>query len=313
MKVLVTGVAGFIGSNLADRLVKEGHSVVGIDDLSAGILEQVPKEVKLFKVDIRSKDIRPIFNGVDVVFHLAARNCVPDCQLHPYETADVNIMGTINVFEAAKAAKVNRVIYAESAAIYEGSTKVPTPETEFAPQTYYAISKAANHLFAKAYGEFEGMKMVGLRYLNVYGPRQDYRRAVPPVMSRFIIKLLRNEHPPVYGDGTDRRDYIHIDDLNNFHMLCLTSGGVVNKVFNLGSGKSYSILEVLAMIQQMLGTNIKPEFVANVPGAARESRADISEARKVGWEPKVPINEGLQGMMTCIKSEMAKGNIPDSI
>ena len=313
MKILVTGVAGFIGSNLADRLAKDGHSVIGIDDLSAGILEQVPKEVDFHKVDIRSKEIKPLFKGIDAVFHLAAKNCVPDCQNFPHETADVNIMGTLNVFDACREAGVGRVMYAESSAIYEGTTTLPTPETDFTPRTIYAISKAADHLFAKAYGEFYGMKLTGFRYLNVYGPRQDYRRAIPPVMSRFIIRLLMGEHPPVFGDGNERRDYIHVDDVNDFHTLCLTSPDVAGKVFNLGSGKNLSVLELLAMIQKILGIAIEPEFVPNVPGAAPANLGDIRAARSVGWEPKTNLENGLLGMVEYIKSEIAKGNITHSL
>ncbi len=308
-KILVTGVAGFIGSNLADRLIKEGYEIIGIDDLSAGILEQVPKEVEFHKIDIRSKDIFPIVAKADVVFHLAAKNSVVTCQKEPYETADVNVMGTLNVFEAARAAGIRRVIYAESSAIYEGTKTLPTPETDFTPQTFYAISKAADHLFAKAYHEVFGMELVGLRYLNVYGPRQDYRRAIPPVMTRFIIRLLFGQSPPVYGDGSERRDYIHVDDVNDFHMLCIESDKVAGRVFNLGCGVNHSILEVLDIIQKILGTTIKPEFVPNLPGAAPANLADIAAARSVGWEPKTSLEEGLEGVVDYVKQEIAKGNI----
>ncbi len=307
--ILITGVAGFIGSNLADRLVRDGYKVVGIDDLSAGILEQVPKEVEFHKLDIRSKDIFPVVKEADVVFHLAALNSVVMCQSDPYGTADVNVMGTLNVFEAARAAGIKRVIYAESSAIYEGTKTLPTPETDFMPQTFYAISKATDHLFGMAYGREFGMEMVGLRYLNVYGPRQDYRRAIPPVMTRFIVRILLGGRPPVFGDGSLRRDYIHVDDVNDFHLLCIESGKVANRVFNLGCGKNYSVLEVLAEIQKILGTNAEPEFVPEPSGIAEANLADITAAKSVGWEPKIGLGEGLRGLVDYVKAEMAKGNI----
>ncbi len=313
--ILITGVAGFIGSNLADRLVRDGHRVVGIDNLSAGILEQVPREVEFHAVDIRSKEAVSIIkkSGADVVFHFAAKNCVPDCQNFPYETADVNIMGTINIFEACRAAGVERVLYAESSAIYEGTDTLPTPETDFTPQTIYAVSKAADHLFARAYQRGFGMKMVGFRYLNVYGPRQDYRRAIPPVMSRFIIRLLMNERPPVYGTGSERRDYIHVDDVNDFHVLCIDNDEVIGKTFNLGQGKNYSGLEILNMIQALLGTNMQPEFVPPIPGGAPANLADITAAKRVGWQPKISLEEGLKGMIKYIQDEIARGNITHSL
>jgi len=307
--VLITGVAGFVGSNLADRLVREGYPVVGVDDLSAGILEQVPKEVRFEKIDIRCKQMFSLLENIDIVFHFAARNCIPDCQLYPYETADVNIMGTLNIFEAARKARVKRVIYAESSAIYEGTTTLPTPETDFSPQSFYAISKACDHLFAGAYQAFLGMKMVGLRYLNVYGPRQDYRRSTPPVMSAFMIKLLTNQEPLIFGDGSKRRDFIHVDDVNDFHMLCIDSEQVVNKVFNLGSGQNHSIREIYDMACEILGVKVEPKLLPDVPGEARANLGDISQARSVGWEPRIDLKDGLEGMVEYIRAEIAAGNI----
>jgi UDP-glucose 4-epimerase len=316
-KILVTGVAGFVGSNLADRLVRAGYEVVGIDNLSQGFIEQVPKEVDFHKLDVRSKDeIAPLFKGIDVVFHLAAKTNVSECQTAPYETADNNVMGTLSVFDACRAAGVKRVIYVESSAIYEGSTKLPTPETDFAPQTFYAISKGVDHLFAKGYQEFFGMKMIGLRYFNVYGPRQDYRRGMPPLMSRFIIKLLMGEKKlPVFGDGTDRRDYVHVDDVNDLHMILIENDAAVGdelRVLNVGSGTNNSILEIKEYIEEILGVKSEAEFMPNIPGAAKATLADISSAQKLGWQPKASLKEGLKGMVAYIKDQIAKGNITKS-
>lgn len=309
MKILVTGVAGFIGSNLADRLVEEGHTVIGIDDLSAGILEQVPKVVDFHKIDVRAGGISQYFDGVDAVFHLAAKNSIPECQNNPVETADVNIMGTLNVFEAARAAHVKRVIYAESSAIYEATKVLPTPETDFSPRTFYAITKATNHLFGKAYKEFFGLNMVGLRYLNVYGPRQDYRRAIPPFIVDKIILLLKGERPWIFGDGSKRRDYIHIDDVNDFHLKCLTNDSVLGKVFNIGSGKLNSMLEVLGILQNIIGTHEIPEFRPDIPGEAQATLGDITEAKKTGWVPKVSLQDGLANMIKYIQEEIQTGNV----
>lgn len=155
--VLITGVAGFIGSNLADRLLREGgYRVIGIDNLSYGVREQIPEGVEFHELDIRSKYIYPVFDGVDFVFHFAAKNCISDCQTDPVETADINVTGTVNVFEAARRANVKKVIYAESSALYEGSTVLPTPETEVKPQSFYALSKLAAMYFAEGYSRFFG-------------------------------------------------------------------------------------------------------------------------------------------------------------
>src|SRR3990172_379823 len=159
--ILITGVAGFIGSNLADRLLKEGgYKVVGIDNLSYGVKEQIPSGVEFHKADIRHSSIIPLFQDVDFVFHFAAKNCISDCQLDPVETADINVTGTVNVFEAARKAGVKKVIYAESSALYEGSEILPTPETEVKPQSFYAVSKLSTMYFAEAYTRFFGSPLL---------------------------------------------------------------------------------------------------------------------------------------------------------
>jgi len=309
MKILITGIAGFVGSNLADRLIKENYQVVGIDDLSYGVKEQIPKKAKFYKLDIRSKKIYPSFKNVDFVFHLAAKNCISDCQKDPVKTSNINITGTINVFEASRRAKVKKVIYAESSAIYEGSKILPTPEYDEKPESFYAISKLAGMYFAKAYKKTYGLASTALRYFCVYGPRQDYRRTVPPVMSAFIIKLLKNENPIIYGSGKKRRDFVHIDDINDFHLLCLKNKKTDNKVFNLGSGKNYSVLEIYEIISKLLDIKKSPLFKASLPGEAQKTLADIGRAKKLGWRPKTNIEKGLKDMIVYIKAEMKKGNV----
>lgn len=308
-KVLITGVAGFIGSNLADRLVREGYPVIGVDDLSAGILEQVPEEVDFHQLDVRGSETRALINEADIVFHLAAKNCISDCQIHPYETLDINVVGFVNVFDAARAAGVRRVIYAESSAIYEGTEILPTPESDFMPESIYSISKAADHLLAKAYQTTYGMTTVGLRYFNAYGPRQDYRRVVPPVMSAFIISLLTDQAPRIFGDGTKRRDFVHVDDLNDFHLLCIDSPNVINRVFNLGSGVNHSVHEVYDIVCEILGRKVQPRFLPDMPGEALANLADITQARNVGWHPRIHLREGLAGMVEFIQREITAGRV----
>jgi UDP-glucose 4-epimerase len=309
MKILITGVAGFIGSNLADRLLGEGYEVIGIDNLSQGVETQIPKGVVFHKADIRSKDIYPFFEGVDFVFHLAAKTSIPDCQQNPQEAIDINIIGTVNVLEAARKARVKGLIYSETSAVYEGSTILPTPETDVHPESIYAVTKISGGLLAECYHRFYGLPVTKLRYFNVYGPRQDYRRSIPPVMSAFIIKLLKGEQPIIYGDGSKKRDFVYVDDVNYFHLLCLKDDRVWGKVFNLGSGKSYSVLEIYEMISKHLGTSLAPIFQQDLPGEAQENLADISEAKKLGWEPKMSIEEGLKEMIEYIREEIRRGNI----
>lgn len=310
MNIVVTGVAGFIGSNLADRLLNEGHRVIGIDNLAYGVREQIPAGVEFHKADIRHKKIYPLFKGVDYVFHLAAKNCISDCQNDPVETADINVTGTVNVFEAAKRAGVKKVIYAESSAMYEGSDVLPTPESEVKPESFYATSKAASMLFAEAYSRFSNLRFTALRYFCVYGPRQDYRRTVPPVMSAFIIKLLRGERPVIYGTGEKRRDFVYVDDINDFHLQCMTDPRADGQVYNLGSGQNHSVLDIYELVSDILNVRIAAIHKADLPGEAEDTLADIGKAKALGWRPKTDIKAGLRNMVAYIRRELEKGNVP---
>jgi nucleoside-diphosphate-sugar epimerase len=297
----ITGVAGFIGSNLADRLLAEGYRVIGIDNFAYGVREQVPAAVELREADIRGDRIEELLQGVDVLFHLAAKNCIADCQDDPVETSDINVTGTVNVFEAARRAGVRKIVYAESSALYEGSAVLPTPESDVHPQSFYAVSKLAGMAFAQAYARFFGTRMTALRYFCVYGPRQDYRRTIPPVMSAFIIKLLSGQRPIVYGTGEKRRDFVYVDDVNDFHLQCIGDERTDGHVYNLGSGRSYSVREIYDEISALLGVSIEPEYRPDLAGEAQETLADIDAARALGWEPRTGLRDGLRASIDYIR------------
>lgn len=303
-KILVTGVAGFIGSNLADRLVAAGYSVVGVDNLSYGLLEQVPKAVEFHKADIRSKDIYPVFEGVDVVFHLAAKNSLPDCQRDPVETMDINVTGTANVFEAARRAGVKKVIYAQSSAVEEGDKRL---------KGFYAISKFADGMIDEGYKDAFSMTITAVRYFNVYGPRQDYRRNPPPIMSKFIVKLMKGERPLLFeDDDKNTRDFIYVDDINDFHLFAIEDDRVNNKMFRLGSGKSTSMKEVFDTLKKIMASPVEPEVKArpdDINFKPAETLADTSDAVALGWTPKTSLEEGLSAMVAYLAEEQKRGNI----
>jgi nucleoside-diphosphate-sugar epimerase len=308
-RIAITGVAGFIGSNLAERLLEEDYEVIGIDNLAYGVKEQIPNKVDFYKYDIRGKEIYNILKGVDYIFHFAAKNCISDCQLDPVETADINVHGTVNVFEAAKRANVKKVIYAESSALYEGSKLLPTPETDVHPESFYSISKTATMYFADAYARYFNLASTALRYFCVYGPRQDYRRTIPPVFSAFIIKLLKGERPTIYGSGGKKRDFIYIDDINDFHIQCMKDDRTTGKVFNLGSGENYSINDIFNIIAELLKSDLKPNYKPDLPGEAQANLADISLAKSLGWSPKTSLSAGLQVSIDFIKNEIREGRV----
>ena len=302
--IVVTGVAGFIGSNLADRLLAEGHRVIGIDNLAYGVLEQVPSGVDFHQLDIRDHAIFPLIAGADAVFHLAAKNCISDCQQDPLETVSINVWGSVNVFEACAQGRVRKVVYAESSALYEGSAVLPTPESEAAPESFYALSKAAERHFAGGYARYRGLRSTALRYFCVYGPRQDYRRTIPPVMSAFIIKLSRGERPTIYGTGEKRRDFVYVDDVNDFHVQCLVDARTDGGTFNLGSGRSYSVREIFDLVRRLLGSSLEPLYVDDLPGEALATQADISAARALAWEPRTSLEEGLRRSIAYLREHV---------
>ncbi|HTY39745.1 MAG TPA: NAD-dependent epimerase/dehydratase family protein [Candidatus Paceibacterota bacterium] len=301
-KVLVTGVAGFIGSNLADRLLAAGHEVVGIDNLAYGRLEQVPKGVDFRKLDIRSEDIRPAFKGVDVVFHMAAKNDLVACQLDPVETMSINVHGTANVFEAARRAEVRKVVFSSSSALEEGEARL---------KGFYAISKTACEAIAEGYRAAFELNYVLPRYFNVYGPRQDYRRKNPPVVSALMIKVMKNEAPTLYDNCEEnKRDFVYVDDLSDFHLLCLDDDRLNNRLFRLGTGVSVSMKEVWEAVKKVTGSKlspvIKPHSVHDTPTV---TLADITDAKKFGWSPKTSFEAGLKAQFEYLKKEFAAGKI----
>jgi UDP-glucose 4-epimerase len=202
---------------------------------------------------------------------------------------------------ACAKAKVRKVIYAETSALYEGSKILPTPEEDEHPQSFYAVSKMATKYFSEAFERFRGLKITALRYFNVYGPRQDYRRTIPPVFSAFIIKLLKGERPVIFGNGSKRRDFIYVDDINDFHILAMNDDRTNGQVYNLGTGQNVSILEIYKLINKIIGVNIEPEFKANLEGEAQENLADVSKALALGWNPKTSLEIGLQISINYIK------------
>jgi len=304
LKILITGVAGFIGSNLADLLIKNNFDVVGIDNLSYGVSEQIPKGVVFHQEDIRDKKIHNLFSEVEYVFHLAAKNSIIDCENDPIETSDINVNGTINVFNAALKKNVKKVIYAESSAVYEGSKNLPSKESDVSPNSVYAKSKMATNRIANKYSQSKGLVTTGLRYFNVYGPKQDYRRTIPPVFSAFIINLLKGKEPTIFGDGSKKRDFIYVDDVNDFHLMCIENSDTNNEVFNIGSGKNYSIKYIYEEIKKILQSDINPIFGKNLDFEAQENLANIDKANSIGWTPKIDLNTGLKRSIDYIKEDV---------
>jgi UDP-glucose 4-epimerase len=304
VKVFVTGIAGFIGSNLADRLIADGHEVRGIDDLSSGAEMQVPAAADFVVGDILTANLASKMRGANAVVHLAAKNCISDCQTDPMATVRINVGGTAAVCSAMDEAAVPRLLYADSSARYEGTNVFPTPETASEPRSYYGIAKAAGADIAAAFGRHAGVAVTILRYFCVFGPRQDWRRSVPPVMPAFALALLRGERPVIYGDGSKRRDFVHVDDLNDFHAIALGNLRTAGRVVNLGSGVSHSVLEVLDAVSAAVGLTREPEFAPDLPGEAARTEADIRVALSFGWSPAWSFTDGVSSCVDHLRASM---------
>jgi len=304
MRILITGVAGFIGGHLASRLTNDGHTVLGIDDLSAGVIENVPPEVLFSRADIRSREIFPLFEGVDAVFHLAAKNCLPDCLKDPVETAEINVGGTTNVLEAARRSGVRKLVYADTSAEYEGVADLPSRVDRVAPLSMYARSKRAGAMFCEAYASFYDLRLTTVRYFNVYGPAQDWRRTVPPLMSAFAIKLLRRERPIIYGTGEKRRDFIYIDDVTDFNVLALRDSRTDGGVYNVGTGVNYSVNDIFHEVEAILQTGLKPIYEDDLPGEAEATLAGIEGELKLGWRPRVGLRDGIERSIAYVRGKV---------
>jgi UDP-glucose 4-epimerase len=303
-RVVITGGAGFIGSNLATHLLDRDYSVAAVDNLSAGTIENLDSRVEFHRADIRDADFEDLLEGADAVFHLAAKSSLTDCLAKPLEAASVNVAGTLNVLEAARRKRVAKFIYADTSAEYEGIARFPSPENEVKPIGVYAASKHGGATFCESYRQLYRMNVAIMRYFNVYGPAQDWRRVVPPVMSAFMITMLRGERPVIYGTGEKRRDFIYIDDLNDLHLAVLENPASENQIFNGGTGTNFSINQIFALVEKLLRTGLKPIYKPDLPGEAGVTLADISNARALGWRPRIDIEEGLRRTAAYIRAKV---------
>jgi len=305
-RIVVTGVAGFVGSNLAKHLLDRGYAVVGLDDLSAGTFENVDERVEFHQADIRDSKIYPLLNGVDAVFHLAAKSSLTDCLAQPLEAAQVNTVGTLNMLEASRQARVRKFVYADTSAEYEGITEFPTREATVCPIGVYAASKHGGAAFCESYRRLYGMNITVLRYFNVFGPAQDWRRVIPPVMCSFIVRMLSGERPVIYGTGEKRRDFIYVDDVNDLHMAVLENPASEGKVLNAGTGANLSVNEVYRLVEEQLQTGLAPLYKPDLPGEAEITLADITESKKIGWSPQMDVREGLRRSICYLREHVLK-------
>ncbi len=301
--MLVTGGAGFIGSHLVERLLADGHRVRVLDNFSTGSRANLPFAARAgARLEILEGDIRDLATveravaGVDLIFHQAAMRSVPRSVKDPLGANEHNVTGTLHVLEAARRGGVRRVVYASSSSVYGARPELPKREDQApAPVSPYAVSKVANEQYAAVWTQLYGVETVGLRYFNVFGPRQDPASEYAAVIPRFILWGLRGEPLEVHGDGTQSRDFTYVDNAVEANVLAGRADGVAGEVFNVGCGQRTSLLQIVDRLEALLGRRLTRRHTPSRPGDVPHTLADIDRAkRRLGYTPVVGFDEGFR-------------------
>lgn len=302
MRALVTGGAGFIGSHLVDQLTHDGFNVVVLDDFSTGKLSNLAHSPKTRIIEGDVADFNAVANamqGVDVVFHQAAVASVPKTIEDPLGSHQVNYVGTLNVLEAARRAGAQRVVAASTAAVYGDLPELPKREDmTLKPLSPYAVDKLASELACQMYFNLHGLHTVCLRYFNVFGPRQDPSSPYSGVISIFLSRLSQGAAPTIFGDGQQTRDFVFVKDVVRANIKAATTDGVGGQVFNIGTNKRTSLLDLYQTLSHQLAVNLQPTLAAPRMGDIKDSVADASKAAKLlDWRAQVSFDDGVRQLV----------------
>jgi UDP-N-acetylglucosamine/UDP-N-acetyl-alpha-D-glucosaminouronate 4-epimerase len=308
---LVTGGAGFIGSNVVDELVRRGETVRVLDNLSTGHIENlasVRQKIQWHEDDIRNLErIRPDFEGVDYVIHLAAIPSVPRSVADPLTSNSVNIDGTLNVLLAARDAGAKRVVFAASSSAYGDYPALPRVESqEPQPLSPYALTKLTGEYYCKIFTQVYGLETVALRYFNIFGPHQSPDSPYSGVLSLFISAYMNGKIPTIFGDGEQSRDFTYVENTVDATLRACTAPDAAGRVINVGTGGRHTLNETIKILNMIFGAEVTPRYDAPRTGDVQHSHADISLARKLlGYEPRVRFEEGLKKTVAWFRSTAA--------
>lgn len=298
--VLVTGGAGFIGSHIAEALVRRGDRVRVVDNLSTGSaanLAAINAEIEFIQGSLCDVElVARAVKGIDLVFHEAALASVQLSVERPLESHAHCLTATLNLLDQARRAGVQRMVYAASSSAYGNIPKPAKQETDpTQPLSPYAAAKLGGELYSQAFFHSYGFETVCLRYFNVFGPRQDPKSPYSAVIPLFMTAMLGGNRPTVFGDGLQSRDFVFIRNVVDANLLAAEATAAPGRSFNVGCGKSYNLLDLISQLNGLLGTQLEPDFQDARPGDVRESLADISLSRQVlGYEPRVDLSQGLR-------------------
>lgn len=297
MKAVVTGGAGFVGSNIAKALVDEGHEVHVLDDLSLGTRANVPDDAHFQEGSILDRNLlENLFDETRFVFHQAALPSVPRSIENPIASHRVNTTGTVKVLEAARTAGVEKVVYAASSSAYGDTDKLPKATTDPSnPRSPYAVSKHVGELYCRVFHEIYGLRTTALRYFNVYGPRQDPEGEYAAVIPKFVTAALNDQPLTVHGDGTQTRDFTYVDDVIQANTKAARSKQADGQTLNVGAGERTSIIDLAETILEITGSGTEIVHDDRRPGDVDDSLAEIKPTREtIGYEPQVDLEEGLR-------------------
>lgn len=311
-RYLVTGGAGFIGSHITEALVEGKQFVRVLDNFSSGKeenLSPVLDKIDLVKGDIRSGEIcEKACEGIDFVLHQAALRSVPKSLINPKEYNEVNIQGTLNLLTASAKNKVKAFVFASSSSVYGDVKTFPEKESFLpGPISPYALTKLAGEHYCRLFSYHYAVPTVSLRYFNVFGPRQSLDDEYAVVIPKFITCMLNDEQPPIYGTGKQSRDFTFVQNVVQANLLAAKNHKFKGEVFNVASGRDYSILELVEVLNKLLGKNTKPVFLNPRPGDVFRTRADLTNSKKIlGFRPKIDFIKGLKIALEYFKEQRSK-------
>ncbi len=308
---LVTGGAGFIGSHIVEALLARGDRVRVLDDFSTGHRSNIPKSDRIEVIEGSLTDeaaVARAVDGIECIFHEAALASVPRSIEKPLDTHAACVTGTVMLLDAARKAKVRRLVYAGSSSAYGDKLTSSKRETDLpAPLSPYAAAKLAGEFYLQSFANSFGIETVTIRYFNVFGPRQDPDSPYSAVIPLFVTALLAGKQPMIYGDGQQSRDFTYVGNVVHGNLLAADAPDVSGRVFNVANGRSTTLLQLISLLNQYLSTKVEPIFQPPRVGDVRESLADISEARRaLAYEPQVDFEEGLRRTIAYYRETAGK-------